>query len=119
MKPRRLLTALSCSFVLSALAGSCGRSSTDRPDTDPEPVPPDAADSGGTSTITFDASQPVPDAEPEPELCRDVICPALPHPTDPRFRYREHCCTANDDCGTGSEHVFGSACFEREQPGSP
>ena len=48
--------------------------------------------------------------------CGGELCPELPD-LDPRVTY-EHCCTADERCGSGWEEIFGGECFERDQPGA-
>lgn len=51
--------------------------------------------------------------------CGGVTCPELPDSADPRYDYRRHCCTDEGACGVGSGALFGGACFERNQEGTP
>ena len=103
-----------CSVALSALGWSCGETRSKQAASAPQSEA-SGGEGGAPMGINLDPGQPVNDDPPT--HCRDQQCPPLPHPTDPRFRYREHCCTAEDSCGTGSEMIFGQACFDRDQPG--
>jgi hypothetical protein len=56
--------------------------------------------------------------DPANARCGDETCEALPVANSRVGNYAMHCCTTEGRCGSGSQRVYGSGCFERDQPGS-